>query len=106
MPHEMLVALEVNDDEVYQRYRDAMRPILTQHGGGFRYDFRVVEVLASGTDAAINRVFTIHFADRDAKERFFTDPAYLSIREEYFEASVGSSTIIAEYERPGDSIHQ
>ena len=103
MQHEMLVGLEVTDDEAYQQYRDAMRPILERHGGGFRYDFKVSEVLARQTDDVINRVFTIHFADRDARERFFAHPEYQRIKADYFEASVGATTIIAEYERPGES---
>ncbi|EAR61344.1 hypothetical protein MED92_11474 [Oceanospirillum sp. MED92] len=43
--YEMLVGLEVTDDQIYQSYREAMRPILEFYGGEFGYDFRVSEVL-------------------------------------------------------------
>lgn len=98
MAHEMLMALNVTDDEPYQEYRRAMMPILESYGGGFGYDFRVSEVLISATDEPINRVFTIRFPDRETRERFFADEAYLRVRRQYFEASVGATTIIAAYE--------
>ena len=98
MAFEMLVGLDVTDDEGYQKYRAAMSPVLAQHGGGFRYDFRIGEVLRSETNDRINRVFTIHFSDRDARERFFSHPEYKKIRAEFFESSVGATTLIAEYE--------
>lgn len=102
MPYEMLVGLEVTDDDRYQQYRDAMGPILAEHGGGFRYDFSVAEVLRSASDHAINRVFTIHFADRAAKERFFAHPAYVQAKAAFFESSTGGLTVIAEYDRADD----
>src|SRR5690606_3624486 len=45
----------------------AMTPILQRFGGGFRYDFKVAEIVHTATEASINRVFTIHFADRASK---------------------------------------
>ena len=99
MAFEMLVGLQVNDDARYARYREAMAPILARFGGGFRYDFRVAEVLRQETESPINRVFTIHFADRACSDAFFSDPAYLAIRDEFFASSVGATTILASYER-------
>lgn len=99
MAHELVVALEVVDDAAYDRYRAAMRPILAEYGGGFRYDFRVAEVLASEAGAAINRVFTIHFDDRAASERFFADPRYRAVKSEHFEGAVAATTILGAYDR-------
>ena len=99
MAFEMLVGLQENDEAGYARYRDAMAPILARFGGGFRYDFRVAEVLRQETEAPINRVFTIHFADRASSDSFFADPAYLAVRDEHFAGSVGATTILAAYER-------
>ena len=99
MARELLVGLNVIDDERYRQYRLAMRPLLEGLGGGFGYDFRVSEVLISQTDNPINRVFTIHFPSREAQERFFGASAYLAIKAEFFEASVGATTILAEYDR-------
>ena len=104
MTHEMLVGLNVVDDAAYQAYRDAMMPILTNHGGGFGYDFTVSKVLKSLTDAPINRVFTIHFPNAGAKDAFFSNDDYLQIKQEHFEKSVADTTIISTYERsPGSA---
>ena len=98
MAREMLVGLNVVDDDAYQRYREEMRPILESYGGGFRYDFKVSDVLKQVTDAPINRVFTIHFRDGAALDAFFSDPDYIRAREQHFEASVSDMTIIATYD--------
>ena len=71
MAHELVVALHVADDALYQQYRDAMAPLLRAHGGGFRYDFTIARVLASASEHPINRVFAIHFADEPAMRAFF-----------------------------------
>jgi len=99
MSYEMLVGLNVLDEQEYQKYRDAMSPILSSHGGGFGYDFRVSEVLKSEKDEIINRVFTIFFSEFEKKELFFTNPEYLKVKEQYFNTSVGSTTIISSYEK-------
>ncbi|MEE8119214.1 MAG: DUF1330 domain-containing protein [Gammaproteobacteria bacterium] len=99
MSYEMLVGLNVLDDEKYQKYRNAMKPILSTYGGDFSYDFKVSEVLLSETDAEINRVFTINFPSIEKKGAFFTDSEYVKVKEKYFEKSVGSTTVIASYEK-------
>ncbi|WP_341503929.1 DUF1330 domain-containing protein [Gallaecimonas sp. GXIMD4217] len=98
MAHEILVALDVRDDGQYQAYRDAMTPLLVGCGGSFGYDFKVAEVLKTETTAAINRVFTIRFPSRQAKDDFFADPGYLAAKARHFAPSVAATTIIAEYE--------
>jgi uncharacterized protein (DUF1330 family) len=99
MALEMLVALHVVDDGRYQAYREEMTPLLSRCGGGFGYDLRVSEVLKSESDTPINRVFTIRFPDEDAKEAFFSHPAYLEIKDRLFEPSVAATTVVATYER-------
>ena len=99
MVYEMLVGLHVINNDVYQDYRERMTPILIEFGGGFGYDFRIAEVLESRADHEINRVFTIYFPDEDTKQRFFSGESYRAIRAEFFEASVASTTVIAEYTR-------
>jgi uncharacterized protein (DUF1330 family) len=100
MAYEMLVGLQVIDEPRYAQYREAMAPILKRFGGGFRYDFRVGEVLKSETHAPINRVFTIYFADEASRDAFFSDPDYRRIKEQFFTGSVQATTILAEYKRP------
>ncbi len=99
MSFEMLVGLQVSDDQTYSQYREAMTPILKRFGGGFRFDFKIAEVLKNETDNPINRVFIIYFADKLNKDSFFSDPEYKKVKERFFEKSVKATTIIAEYAR-------
>ncbi len=99
MSFERIMGLNVIDDEEYQRYREAMLPILGAYGGRFGYDFRVSEVLLSETDNDINRVFTIEFPDREAMDNFFADADYLVVKSRHFNSSVKSKTIISMYEK-------
>lgn len=98
--HEALVALEVTDEAGYQRYRDGMTPILRDYGGRFRWDFRVADVLHHDGEEGVNRVFILSFPDVAAKRAFFEDPAYLAVRAEHFDGSVGAIVRIAEYAAP------
>jgi uncharacterized protein (DUF1330 family) len=99
MAHEMMVGLTVTDEVVYQQYREAMAPLLAAHGGGFRYDFRVSEVLRSASDHPINRVFAIYFASESKRDEFFAHPEYRAIKARFFERSVAGTTIFGAYER-------
>lgn len=98
--HEILVGLHVVDDEIYTKYRAGMTPILKDHGGYFRYDFRVSEMLQGQADDPFNRVFVLSFPDKDTKERFFSNEAYLKVRGHYFDTSVQSSNIMAAFDSP------
>lgn len=96
---EMLVGLEVSNNDVYDQYRTAMKPILQQFGGEFGYDFKIAEVLKNEADANINRVFTIRFPTAEHMDNFFSNQEYLAIKQEFFEASVAHTHIIASYEK-------
>jgi len=95
----MLVGLNVIHDEKYQEYRKAMRPILSQFDGDFGYDFKIAEVLLSETSDTINRVLTINFPDIKTKDAFFSNSEYLKVKEQFFEHSVESTTLISSYEK-------
>ena len=69
-------------------------PIVARHA---RPDF--AEVLKSQTDNEINRVFTIYFPDKETRQQFFSAESYKAIKAEFFESSVASTTLIAEYNR-------
>lgn len=99
MPYEILVGLNVTDDELYQKYRDEMTPILKNYGGGFRYDFLIDKVLITDSESIINRVFAIYFESEEAKNEFFLNDKYLQIKERYFAPSVSATTTIAKYNR-------
>lgn len=96
---ELLVGVNVTSEDGYQTYRDNIAPILTEHGGGFGYDFRVSEVLKSQSENLINRVFTIYFPDEKTKDAFFANADYLEVKKAHFEGSISHTTIIAEYTR-------
>jgi len=98
MSYEMLVGLKIKDPEQYQAYREAMAPILSKFGGGFRYDFWVRETLKSESASPIDRVFTIYFKDKTAMEAFFSHEEYLQIKERFFLNSVEATTIMASYQ--------
>ena len=98
MAFERIMGLDVTNDEEYQKYRAGMTPILESFGGSFGYDFKVSEVLKSKSDASINRVFTIDFPNKETMENFFSDSEYLKVKEQYFNRSVKSSTVISMHE--------
>lgn len=97
MSVERLVALNVIDLKTYQQYREAMTPILHDHGGKFGYDFEIAQVLKSEATHDINRVFTLRFDTEDNLQAFFTNPDYLSIKKRFFYPSVADVTEIAKY---------
>jgi len=99
MSYEILVGLNVVNDQMYQQYRDAMKPILSTFGGRFGYDFTVSEVLISEGNSEINRVFTINFPSKRKMEDFFSNSEYIKVKNAYFEDSVGSRVIISSYEK-------
>ncbi len=99
MAFERIMGIYVTDDTEYQCYREAMMPILASFGGAFGYDFKVAEVLRSKTDDDINRVFTIEFPSKQHMDDFFSDPAYLAVKDLHFIRSVSSTTTISMHEK-------
>jgi uncharacterized protein (DUF1330 family) len=98
MGFQRIMGLDVTDDVEYQKYREAMEPILNSIGGAFGYDFKIAEVLRSKTDQPINRVFTIDFPSREVMDAFFERPDYLAIKALHLDGAIGSKTIIALHE--------
>lgn len=74
MAYERLVGLQVTDPGMYQKYREAMKPLLERHGGGFRYDFWIQETLKSEAKSPINRVFVIYFQDKEKLRKVLCPP--------------------------------
>ena len=96
---ERIIGLNVIDDFEYQRYREAMQPILKSFGGAFGYDFKVSEVLQSKTDDEINRVFTIEFPSKQKMEEFFSFPEYVAVQNRHLKNSINSKTVISMHEK-------
>jgi|TARA_B110000008_G_scaffold201362_1_gene200011 uncharacterized protein (DUF1330 family) len=99
MPFERIMGINVIDDAKYQKYREAMLPILASFGGSFGFDFKVSEVLLSKTQDDINRVFTIECPSQQIMEEFFSNPEYLEVQKKYFNSSVSSRTVISLHEK-------
>jgi len=97
MPYGRVMGLNVCDDETYTLFRKEITPILKSFGGNFGYDFKIAEVLKTKTKNKINRVFTIECPNESAMEKFFNDPAYIAVKNKYFDASVDAKTVIAVY---------
>ena len=99
---ETLMALYVDDAELYAKYRAAMTPLLEAHGGRFGIDLWVGEVLRAPPDQApFNRLFTIVFPSREKREAFFSNPEYLTVRKTLFEPSVTAVTNLGVLSRSG-----
>ena len=98
MSYGRVMGLNIIDEETYARYREEMKPILKSFSGSFGYDFKIAEVIKSKTKNKINRVFTIEFPSEDVMNKFFNDPAYIDVKNRYFDASVDAKTVIATYE--------
>ncbi|MGR6873627.1 DUF1330 domain-containing protein [Pseudomonas sp. HK3] len=98
MAFQIVMGMNVNDDAVYQRYREVMTPILHSYGGAFGFDFKVSEVLISKTTDSINRVFTIEFPSKKIMDEFFSCTEYLAAKASYFDQAVSSKTVIAMHE--------
>ncbi len=97
---EVLVGLHVSDEEEYNAYRAGMTPILKDHGGYFRYDFRVSEMLQGEASDPFNRVFVLSFPDESTMTRFFENDAYKQVRATHFDVSVKSGGAIASFTTP------
>ena len=96
MAYELVVGLQVDDKEMYSRYREEIAPLLRAADAQFRYDFEVGQTLKNSSDHQINRIFVLAFPDAEAKARFFASPEYRTIRSRLFERAVGGTTILAE----------
>lgn len=99
MAYERLVGIHVTDDKMYQKYREAMKPILETYGGGFSSDFKIAETLKPTEHNDINRVFTIYCRDKDAMKEFFSNVEYLKVKEKYFSKSVTKVVELAAYNK-------
>ena len=95
MAYERIMGLHVTDNEEYQKYREAMTPILHSYGGSFGYDFKIAEVLKSKSLNEINRVFTIEFPSQEVMDEFFSNGEYLKVKDRHFVNSVRSITPIS-----------
>ena len=93
------MAIYVKNQEEYQRYREAMTPILRSIGGKFGYDLSVDKVIKSKCQNPINRIFTIEFPSKAVMQTFFNREDYCAIRDEHLAHSVSHFTVISMHEK-------
>lgn len=94
--HTLVIALDVRDQDSYDRYRAGMRPILAEYGGRFDWDVRGGELLESPDAVRANRLFVLSFPDRKRSVAFFAEPRYQAVRTEFFEPAVSALYSITE----------
>ena len=92
-----LFGLMVHDPAAYAEYRAQMTPLLHRHGGDFGVDLEVARVLKPPAADDINRVFTITFPSRAAREAFFSNADYLAVRGRHFEGAVTRVLLLGEW---------
>ena len=99
MPYEMLVAMNVVDAKKYRLYREAIRPLLEEYQGGFRYDFEVSRTLSEDPSHNVTRLFAIYFGSEELSDAFFKDERYLEAKGRHYEEAVREYTVVASYDR-------
>jgi uncharacterized protein (DUF1330 family) len=96
-PVEIQIALDVQNEGRYAKYRTAVTPILARYGGKVVHEFSVAETVLSEADVQVNHLLTIQFPDESARKAFFGDPDYQTAKETHFHEAVKSSATLAMY---------
>jgi uncharacterized protein (DUF1330 family) len=73
----LVAQVRIHDPETYQRYREAVPPLVDRFGGRFRARGGELEVLEG--EWRFPRLVIIEFASRDAARLFYDSPEYQKI---------------------------
>lgn len=85
----LVAQLEVHDPAMFQRYREAVTPLIDRFGGRYRARGGELEVLEGAWP--LPRLVIIEFQSRDAARLFYDSPEYqkiLPLRQEAAEGNV------------------
>ena len=93
MSHVRFVCLHVTDATIYAGYRERMTPILADHGGHFLLDVQGGDVRTHPADFDTNWVLMLSFPSAAAADGFFSDPAYVAVRDAWFDRSVSHAHV-------------
>jgi uncharacterized protein (DUF1330 family) len=74
----MMVQSTINNEEQYQKYREAVVPLITKFGGKFLIRGAKVEVLEGQPDPRPMVVF--EFPSMDAIHAFWNSPEYIPVK--------------------------
>lgn len=69
--------LEVTDAKTFERYREAVAPLVDRYGGRYRIRGGDTEVLEG--EWSVSRLVVIEFQTRDAARLFYESPEYQQI---------------------------
>lgn len=78
MPAYLIVQGSINDEAQYQKYREAVVPLITRHGGRFLVRGGKVEVLEGTPDD--RRPVIFEFPSMIALHAFWDSPGYVPVK--------------------------
>ena len=88
----MIAHIQITDPERFERYREAVPPIIERYGGRYLIRGGAAETLEG--DWTVPRLVVLEFADHDAAKRFYQSPAYQEILPIRLGASTGTAAIV------------
>ena len=92
MPAYIVAQLKVHDPAMFQRYRDAVTPLVDRFGGRYRVRGGELEVLEG--DWPFPRLTVIEFQSRAAARQFYELPEYQKIQPLREKSADGNVTIV------------
>ena len=78
MPAYMIVQMSISDETQYQKYREAVVPLIIKHGGKFIVRGAKVEVLEGRHDG--RRMVVFEFPSMGALHGFWNSPEYVPVK--------------------------
>lgn len=88
----MIAHIQITDPERFERYREAVPPIIERYGGRYLIRGGAAETLEG--DWTVPRLVVLEFPDHDAAKRFYHSPAYQEILPIRLGASTGTAAIV------------
>lgn len=92
----LIANVDVRDSEGFERYRQAVTPVIAKFGG--RYLVRGGEVRNVEGDLGISRLVVLEFPTLEDAERFYRSPDYAPILQMRLDSAVSSLALVAGYE--------
>lgn len=73
----LIFSLLIMDSDIYQEYRDKIKPVMTRYGVSVQYEYTIDSVLSSELpEDKVNRLAVFSYADDFDIDTFFNDPEY------------------------------
>lgn len=88
----IIAHIQITDPEGFERYREAVPPIVARYGGRYLIRGGAAETLEG--EWTVPRLVVLEFADRDAAKRFYRSPEYQEILPIRLGATAGTAAIL------------